>query len=121
MAARSTRSAPKRWRRSSKITKTRACRSTWAWFSPSRPTITKSAIGWRQAGLVGLFSFLGSLGWFSAFALVNAAYVNALGQIEIVFTTLTSVFVLGERIAVREAFGIALIIAGAVLLVLTGL
>ncbi|MEO0389247.1 MAG: EamA family transporter, partial [Pseudomonadota bacterium] len=90
-----------------------------AWREPGEAG--RVVAGWRQAGLVGLFSFLGSLGWFSAFALVNAAYVKALGQIEIVFTTLTSVFVLGERIDVREAFGIALIIAGAVLLVLTGL
>lgn len=76
---------------------------------------------WRQTGLVGLFSMLGSLGWFSAFALVNAALVKALGQIEIVFTTLTSIFVFGERIAPREWAGIALVVAGATLLVLTGL
>ncbi len=89
----------------------------WLWWREPGE-VSRVCAGWRGTGLVGLFSFLGSLGWFSAFALVNAAYVKALGQIEIVFTTLTSIFVFGEKITFREGLGIALIIGGTVLLIL---
>ncbi|NOX73520.1 MAG: EamA/RhaT family transporter, partial [Alphaproteobacteria bacterium] len=45
---------------------------------------------WRVTALVGLTGVLGSLGWFMAFTLQNAAYVKALGQVELVFTFLAS-------------------------------
>jgi len=67
---------------------------------------------WRVSGLMGLTSMLGSLAWFTAFALQTAAYVKALGQIELIFTFLFSVFWLKERSSKTE-------IAGAVLLVLS--
>jgi drug/metabolite transporter (DMT)-like permease len=62
---------------------------------------------WRVAGLTGLTSMLGSLGWFTAFALQTAAYVKALGQVELVFTFLFSVFWLKERSSGKEIAGIA--------------
>lgn len=73
---------------------------------------------WRICGLVGVTSMLGSLGWFMAFTLQNAAYVKALGQIELVFTFLASHFVFHERSTRREAGGAALIVGSVVLLVL---
>jgi drug/metabolite transporter (DMT)-like permease len=73
---------------------------------------------WRQTALVGLTGMLGSLGWFAAFALQNAAYVRALGQIEMVFTLIASVFLFRERLHLREGAGIALVI-GSVLLLLS--
>ena len=39
----------------------------------------------RWSGVTGM---LGSLGWFVAFTLQNAAYVRALGQVELVFSVL---------------------------------
>lgn len=66
---------------------------------------------WRVSGLVGLTSMLGSLGWFTAFTLQTAAYVKALGQIELVFTFLVSVFWLRERSSVKEIAGLALLLA----------
>ena len=75
---------------------------------------------WRVAARVGFFSMLGSLGWFAAFSLQNAAYVFAVGQIELIFAALASLFVFRERIARREAFGMALIAASIVLLVALG-
>lgn len=73
---------------------------------------------WRQTVLVGLTGMLGSLGWFSAFALQNAAYVRAVGQVEIVFMLLVSALVFHERLSAREAVGIALVVASLVMIVL---
>ena len=52
---------------------------------------------------------LGSLGWFTAFTLQNAAYVRALGQVELVFSVLAAWLVFRERSSGRELAGIALI------------
>jgi uncharacterized membrane protein len=61
---------------------------------------------------------LGSLGWFTAFALTNAAYVRALGQIELVFSYLSAVFFFRERVTRIEVIGIGMLILGIVVLVL---
>jgi drug/metabolite transporter (DMT)-like permease len=67
---------------------------------------------------VGLTGMLGSLGWFSAFALQNAAYVRALGQAEIVFTIIASALFFHERLSRREAGGIALVVISVIAIVL---
>ncbi len=72
----------------------------------------------RKAVLIGLSSVAGSLGWFVAFTLQTAAYVNALGQIELIFSLLVSVLVFKERLSKREAIGIALLSASVLLLIL---
>ncbi|NNF24621.1 MAG: DMT family transporter [Rhodobacteraceae bacterium] len=72
---------------------------------------------WRAGALVGLFSMLGSLGWFAAFALQSAAYVFALGQVELVFSALAARWVFSERISAREYLGMALIAGSAVVLI----
>jgi drug/metabolite transporter (DMT)-like permease len=68
---------------------------------------------------MGLTSMLGSLGWFTAFALQTAALVKALGQVELVFTFLFSVFWLRERSSAKEIAGIALIVFS-LLIIVTG-
>ena len=73
---------------------------------------------WRTAGAVGFVGWLGSLGWFTAFALTNAAYVRALGQIELVFSYLSAVFFFRERVTRIEVIGIAMLVLGIVALVL---
>ena len=73
---------------------------------------------WRIAALAGLMSMIGSMGWFTAFALQNAAYVKALGQIEVLFSILATTLFLGERISLREGAGIALLMASIVALVI---
>lgn len=74
---------------------------------------------WRWTVLVGLTGMLGSLGWFAAFSLQNAAYVRALGQVEIVLTLVASALVFRERLTGREGLGIALIVASVVVIVLS--
>ncbi|MFT5175359.1 MAG: drug/metabolite transporter (DMT)-like permease [Gammaproteobacteria bacterium] len=73
---------------------------------------------WRVTALVGLSGVLGSFCWFMAFTLQNAAYVKALGQIELVFTFLASWLVFKEKSSSREMIGIALVVASILLLVL---
>ena len=72
---------------------------------------------WRWTGWVGLTSMLGSVGWFTAMTLHNAAYVRALGQIELVFTFIASIFFFRERSSLTEVFGVILVVAGIVILV----
>ncbi len=52
---------------------------------------------------------IGSFCWFTAFTLQNAAYVNALGQIELIFSLAASALFFRERIAARELAGMALL------------
>jgi drug/metabolite transporter (DMT)-like permease len=76
--------------------------------------------GWRRTIWVGVTGVLGSAGWFTAFSLQNAAYVRALGQVEIVFTLIVSVLVFKEKLSGREGVGIALVMLSLVLIVLFG-
>jgi len=80
--------------------------------------ITAVLKSWRITGLVGLTGMLGSLGWFAAFTLQNAAYVKALGQIELIFTFIASYFYFKERSSNRELAGIALVILSILALII---
>ncbi|WP_415184032.1 EamA/RhaT family transporter [Phaeovulum sp.] len=75
---------------------------------------------WRRTIWVGITGVAGSAGWFTAFALQNAAYVRALGQVEIVFTLLVSALVFHERLSRREGVGIALVVVSLLLIILGG-
>ncbi|PCH80000.1 MAG: hypothetical protein COB90_09990 [Hyphomicrobiales bacterium] len=75
-------------------------------------------VHWRITGIVGLAGMLGSVGWFTAMTLQNAAYVRALGQVELLFTFIVSWFVFREKIAKSELAGIALVTIGILFLVL---
>jgi len=63
----------------------------------------------NTAAFVGLTSLGGSFCWFLAFTLQNAAYVKAVGQVELVLSLLASVLVFRERVAAREVAGMALL------------
>lgn len=75
-----------------------------------RGEIGRVLSSWRVSALVGITSMMGSLGWFTAFTLQTAAYVKALGQIELVFTFLFSALWLRERSSVKEVSGIVLVV-----------
>ncbi|MDA7427973.1 DMT family transporter [Primorskyibacter aestuariivivens] len=86
-----------------------------AWLAAREPgEISRVLSAWRVAGLVGITSMLGSFCWFTAFTLQNAAYVNALGQVELLFSIMATVFVFREKITPREVAGIVLL-AGSIL------
>jgi len=80
--------------------------------------ITRVLQTWRTAGLVGLTSMAGSLCWFMAFSLQNAAYVKAVGQIELVFSFLASTLFFKEKVARREVAGILILCVAIVMLIL---
>lgn len=83
-----------------------------------RGEIGRVLASWRVSGLVGLTSMVGSFCWFLAFTLQNAAYVKAVGQVELIFSFLAARFVFGERAGRRELAGIALLALSVTLLVL---
>lgn len=77
------------------------------WQAPGE--ITRVWKARRRAGLVGLTSMAGSFCWFTAFTLQTAAYVNALGQLELILSVLASVLVFRERISRREILGMGVL------------
>ena len=90
-----------------------------AWLRIREPgELTRVLRAWRIASLVGAAGMIGSAGWFTAMTLENAAYVRALGQIELVFTFIASRFFFRERSTGPEIGGILLIVAGILILLL---
>jgi drug/metabolite transporter (DMT)-like permease len=82
-----------------------------------RGEIGKVISAWRTAGFVGLTSIAGSFCWFAAYSLVNAAYVKAVGQVEVIFGIFATTLFFKERISGREYLGIALITASVLALI----
>ena len=74
------------------------------WFEPGQ--ISTVWAERRSAAWIGLTSMVGSFCWFTAFTLQNVAYVNALGQIELIFSLIASVFFFKERITKKELAGL---------------
>ena len=67
----------------------------------------------------GLAGFLATLSWFFAFTLIQASFVRAVGQIEILFSYMSSKYLFKEKITFIEIMGIMIFISGATLLLLT--
>lgn len=80
----------------------------WLWVR-ERDQIGRMLAAWRQTGLVSLFSLVGSWSWLAAFSLMNAAYVFAVGQVELIFSLAIGAFWFRERLAGREVAGMALL------------
>ena len=85
-----------------------------------RAELLRIARAWKPSLFTGLTGASASFGWFMAMTLQQAALVKALGQIEMVFTFIASVFYFGEKINRIETAGCILIVAGILVLVLTG-
>ncbi len=92
-----------------------------AWLAwREREQIAAVFAAWRVAAPMGLFSMIGSFCWFAAFSLQNAAYVFAVGQIEVIFSILAALLVFGEKVTPREYAGMALITGSIIVLVALG-
>ena len=72
---------------------------------------------WRISSVIGCVGMLASLCWFSAMTLNSAAIVRAVGQIELLFTLLTTIWLFKERLRVVQLLGMVLIVAGIWLLI----
>ena len=75
---------------------------------------------WRPASAVGIAGFLGSVGWFTAFTLQNAAYVRAVGQVELIFTFIASILFFKEKTNRMELAGILVILVAILAIILAG-
>ncbi len=75
---------------------------------------------WRPASAVGIAGFLGSVGWFTAFTLQNAAYVRAVGQVELIFTFIASAVFFKEKTNRMELTGIFVIFLAIIAIILSG-
>ncbi|MBI1775283.1 MAG: EamA family transporter [Proteobacteria bacterium] len=87
-----------------------------AWREPTE--LRRAFTTWRQSSWVGIMSVGGSACWFLAFTLENAAYVRALGQVELVFTFLAARLFFHERSTAIEILGVLLVVASVIILVL---
>lgn len=67
--------------------------------------------------LIGVSGFIGSVGWFTAMSLESVAYVKTVGQVEVVFTLLISLFWLKEKPKWADIAGLFLIIMAAILVI----
>lgn len=74
----------------------------------------------KTAVWMGLTGLGGSICWFTAFTLQNAAYVFAVGQVEVIFSIAASVLFFGEKLARKELAGISFLSASILALVLWG-
>lgn len=90
-----------------------------AWFLVfDRPELGRVLKEWRRAAPVGLVGMACSVCWFTAFTLQNAAYVRALGQVELVFTFIAGAFWFREKVQKIEVAGIILIVCAILLILL---
>ena len=89
--------------------------SAYLWVRDRKTLLAILAL-WRPSLLAGFTGAFASQMWFLAFALETAAKVRTLALIEILFAQVLSRNLFKQTLASREAAGIALIIAGVVLL-----
>ncbi len=89
------------------------------WLVVRAPDQLRAALrAYRVSAVIGIAGAFASACWFTAMALENAALVRAVGQIELVFTFVSSHVFFGERISRLEVAGILLVTGGIVVLLL---
>lgn len=81
-----------------------------------RDQLTMIVSRFKACLFIGFTSAAGSIGWFTAMSLQNAAIVKTLGQTEFVVTLIITYFYFGERISARETIGILLVALSVMLL-----
>ena len=107
--------------------------TTLVWVLAFQSLVMGAWLLWRERGeltrvlheapkavWVGLTGMLASAGWFAAMTLQNAAYVRAVGQIELLFTFAASVLLFRERTTATELLAMGLVSGGILVLVLAG-
>jgi drug/metabolite transporter (DMT)-like permease len=82
-----------------------------------RTVLISIARAWRKSLFAGFMGSLASEFWFLAFALTSAANVRTLGLVEVLFAQAISFFIFKQATTPREAYGMALIVAGVALLI----
>ena len=67
----------------------------------------------------GLAGFLATLSWFYAFTLIQSSLVRAIGQVELLFSYISSRYMFKEKVKLTEILGILIFISGILLILLT--
>lgn len=89
------------------------------WLSLREPGEIKAVWDARRVAVwIGVTSMGGSLCWFVAFTLQNAAYVKALGQVELILSVAATTLFFKEKITRREWAGMAVLVASIFMLIL---
>lgn len=82
-----------------------------------RETLAALVRLWRPSLLAGFAGAAASQFWFLAFALATAASVRTLALVEVLFAQGVTRFIFRQKTSWREAAGIGLLLAGAILIV----
>ena len=69
--------------------------------------------------LIGMAGFFASLSWFYAFSLMQASFVRAVGQIELLFSYFSSRYMFKEKVKITEIVGIIIFVIGVTILLLS--
>ncbi|TVQ71561.1 MAG: DMT family transporter [Oceanospirillales bacterium] len=89
------------------------------WIAFKEPqTLTALWVRPKLTLAISVFSFFGSLGWFTAMSLETVAMVKTLGQIEILFTLMISARWFQESLTRRDLIGLFLIVVGAICVIM---
>ncbi len=89
-----------------------------AYLALANPGVLRSIVRlWRPSLFAGFMGSAASEFWFLAFALATAASVRTLGLIDVLFAQMVSHILFRQKTTLREAAGIVLLVAGAILLV----
>lgn len=87
------------------------------WVARSeRPQLRLISANLKASWFIGFTGVAGSIGWFTAMSLQQAALVKTLGQTEFLVTLLITWLYFGERISLREYLGILLVAISLLLL-----
>lgn len=82
----------------------------------ARQALSASFTLWRQSVPAGFLGALASQFWFLGFSLTTAANVRTLGLVEVLFAWAVGHHLMGQRVALRVALGMTLIVLGVALL-----
>ena len=69
--------------------------------------------------VAGLAGFLATLSWFYAFTLIQSSFVRAIGQIELLFSFISSKYMFKEKVKIIEILGIVIFVIGVLILLLS--
>ncbi|GAB1364761.1 EamA family transporter [Rhodobacter sp.] len=87
----------------------------WLWLR-NRPALTGSFSAFGPSLAAGFLGALASAFWFIAFSLTSAANVRTLALVEVILGLIFARIALGQKTTGRQLIGIAILLAGVVLL-----
>ena len=84
-----------------------------------RPALAAMVRAWRRSLFAGFMGAVASFFWFTAFSLTATAHVRTLALVEVLFAYFVSGRIFAQRTERHELAGMALVVAGVALLLLS--